>query len=120
MARTRLKPHATLRELLWSLLVALLVVAFWLSGVLSNSELSLLDYRFRARPPLAPSKDIVIVGIDEYSLSAYEQWPWPRHLHAALIDRLTAAGAKVIALDIIFDQPSREGQTEDEIGRAHV
>jgi len=114
LARTRLKPHATLRELLWSLLVALLVVAFWLSGVLSNSELSLLDYRFRARPPLAPSKDIVIVGIDEYSLSAYEQWPWPRHLHAALIDRLTAAGAKVIALDIIFDQPSREGHAADD------
>jgi HD-GYP domain-containing protein (c-di-GMP phosphodiesterase class II)/CHASE2 domain-containing sensor protein len=95
-------------------LVALLVVAFWLSGVLSNSELSLLDHRFRARPPLPPSKDIVIVAIDEFSLHAYKQWPWPRAVHAALIDHLTKAGAEVIALDIIFDQRSREGETAND------
>eukprot|EP00913_Durusdinium_trenchii_P021230 g19943.t1 len=49
----------------------------------------------------------VVVAIDEPSLAEINlQWPWPRRLHAQLISRLRAAGAKVIGLDIIFSEPS--------------
>jgi len=50
---------------------------------------------------------IVIVGIDDASLAQLnERWPWPRRLHARLIESLHAAGAAVIAMDVIFDHPT--------------
>lgn|GEM_PF-758215 len=55
----------------------------------------------------APADDLVIVAIDEQSLRELGRWPWSRRRHADLIRRLTAAGAKAIALDIIFAEPER-------------
>lgn len=53
-------------------------------------------------------EDIVIVAIDEPSFAEIgKQWPWPRSLHARLIDTLKKEGASVIGLDIIFAEPSR-------------
>ena len=50
---------------------------------------------------------IVIVGIDDASMAELNvRWPWPRSLHARLIDRLREAGAAVIAMDVIFDHPT--------------
>jgi adenylate cyclase len=49
----------------------------------------------------------VIVGIDDASLAELnERWPWPRRLHARLIETLHDAGAAVIAMDVIFDHPT--------------
>jgi adenylate cyclase len=50
---------------------------------------------------------ITIVGIDEASFHQLGmQWPWPRSLHADLVDRLSKAGAAVIAVDVVFSEPS--------------
>jgi len=49
---------------------------------------------------------IVVVAIDEKSLAELGRWPWSRRLHATLVDRLTAAGVKGIALDILLSQPA--------------
>lgn len=50
---------------------------------------------------------IVIVGIDDYSVAELNaRWPWPRQFHAQLIDKLHAAGAAVIAFDVVFDSPT--------------
>ncbi len=58
-------------------------------------------------PPAFHDSPIILVGIDEPSFQEIGlQWPWPRSLHARLIDRLTAAGASVIAMDIVFAEPS--------------
>ena len=48
----------------------------------------------------SPSPDIVIVAIDEESLAAIGRWPWSRRVHAAIVERLTQAGARAIALDV--------------------
>ena len=48
-----------------------------------------------------------IVAVDEESLKQFGQWPWPRDLIARLIDRLTEAGAAVVAFDMIFAEPDR-------------
>lgn len=48
--------------------------------------------------------NIVIVTIDEKSLSALGSWPWSRGVHAALINRLTSIGNKVVALDLLFSE----------------
>ena len=57
-----------------------------------------------ARPP---SPDIVIVAIDEESVTAIGRWPWSRRVHAAIVEQLTQAGARAIALDLIFAEPDR-------------
>ncbi len=49
-----------------------------------------------------PSKDIVIVGIDARSVAEHGRWPWPRSDQAKIIDNLSAAGAKIILIDVLY------------------
>lgn len=60
-------------------------------------------------PPRPQPYSAEVVAIDEPSFSEIGQrWPWSREMHAQLIERLRAAGAKVVAFDIIFSEPSSE------------
>lgn len=60
-----------------------------------------------------PADDIVIVAIDEQSLRELGRWPWSRRIHADLVRKLTAAGARAIALDIVFAEPSANDPAAD-------
>jgi adenylate cyclase len=65
-----------------------------------------LDARFRLRGPIAPRLPIVIVSIDQDSFDELNlPWPWPRTLHAELIQALSASEVKLIAFDILFTEP---------------
>jgi adenylate cyclase len=69
-------------------------------------ELNVLDllYEFRGQNDVSDSP-IVLVAISEQSALEFdEKWPWPTHLYARLIRNLNRAGAKVIAIDVIFDK----------------
>ncbi len=74
---------------------------------LETIELKTYDWRLSAtaRPETA-RKDIALIEIDEYSLRNLQpnlgRWPWPRVIHAELLDYLARAPAKVIAYDINF------------------
>lgn len=57
----------------------------------------------RAGPP---SEDIVIVGIDNDSVTALGQWPWPRHIHAQLLDRLAQIKPAAVGYDVLFTEPT--------------
>ncbi|MEO7864353.1 MAG: EAL domain-containing protein [Sphingomicrobium sp.] len=48
------------------------------------------------------SGDIVIVAIDDKSLHEVGNWPWPRRIDAALLDRISAAEPKQVLFDINF------------------
>ncbi|MCB1960744.1 MAG: CHASE2 domain-containing protein [Rhodocyclaceae bacterium] len=63
----------------------------------------------------APTADeaVTIVAIDDPSLAEIGRWPWRRTVHAALIERLSEAGARAIALDIIFHEPNPERPEDD-------
>lgn len=57
---------------------------------------------------------IVLVAIDEPSFAELNiQWPWPRKIHAQLITTLKKSGAKVIAFDILFVEPSNPKDDEE-------
>ncbi|MFO1124925.1 MAG: adenylate/guanylate cyclase domain-containing protein [Methylocystis sp.] len=58
----------------------------------------------RAYDAEAPTR---VVGIDEKSLRAYGQWPWPRARLAELVDRLRELGAASIAFDFLFAEADR-------------
>ncbi len=67
-------------------------------------EWNLYDlYAHRAARTGVPAPGIVVVAIDEPSFSEISlPWPWPRSLHAALVDRLAEGGATTIVMDILF------------------
>ncbi|GGP23401.1 adenylate/guanylate cyclase domain-containing protein [Silvimonas iriomotensis] len=57
----------------------------------------------------APSPDIVLVDIDQKSLTALADeagaWPWPRALHAEMLDALARQQPKAIIFDLMFNEP---------------
>lgn len=57
---------------------------------------------------IPPSGALTLVEIDQASLDAFGRWPWPRSLHAVLIDRLVSAGVSTIGLDVLFVEPAPE------------
>ena len=59
------------------------------------------------RPRPQELRPVVIVDIDEESLKAIGQWPWPRTTVADLITHITRLGAVAIGFDIIFPEPDR-------------
>ncbi|MBA2467137.1 MAG: EAL domain-containing protein [Sphingomonas sp.] len=56
--------------------------------------------------PQQASGQILFVSVDDRSLRDIGRWPWPRRHHAELADKLTAAGAKRIFFDVMFENAS--------------
>ena len=84
--------------------------------VFGGAELSSIDRRFAIRGEQKPPKDIVVVKIDDTTFSELGfRWPFDRTVHARAIKNLKAAGAKVIAYDIQFSEPTpkRQGIIQD-------
>ena len=74
-------------------------------GLLHGLELGSVDTRFSVRGDQEPSPELAIVGIDDDTFSELKlQWPFPRRLHAKVIDRLVEDGAKAIAFDVQFTE----------------
>jgi len=88
------------------------------TDALRRADLSTVDLRFEIRGTQAPPPDVVLVAIDDASIGELNQWPFPRGLHARAIDRLAAAGAKVIAYDVQFTEPSADPDQDDRLIRA--
>jgi adenylate cyclase len=96
--------------------VALLIVALVAAGLaflaygtnlMRSLELGSVDARFSLRGTQEQPSDIVFVKVDDRTFSQLGvQWPFPRSLHARVIDRLRKAGAKTIAVDIQFTEPT--------------
>ena len=74
---------------------------------LTSLEYGTYDRLLRASDTAPPSNRIVIVDIDNRSLTSIGQWPWRRDVLGQLIDRLRAQGAATVALDIMFAEPDR-------------
>ena len=88
-------------------------LAAWMLGLtafVDNIELMTYDWRMRltARPD-RPSDDIVLVSIDDDSVRRLAplvgRWPWPRLVHASLLDYLARAQARAIVYDVLFTEP---------------
>ena len=81
-------------------------IALSISGFFTN-------VKFHARGPQPPKSKILIVDIDNESLSQIGRWPWRRDVIAGLIQRTFDAGAKVVGLDLVFSEENR--QISDEL-----
>ena len=99
-------------------LLAMTVCLLFLSGVFQRPEFISIDARYRLRGEAFPSSDIVIVGITQRCLNQLGKFPWPRSYHADIIDFLKKSGAKVIAMDIFFAQPSDDPTADQRLADA--
>jgi diguanylate cyclase (GGDEF)-like protein len=100
-----------LRAMLLAITMAGLVLFCHGSGWLKPLQHFLEDLRFSAWS--RPATDaLVVVQIDPASIAHIGPWPWPRGVHAQLVDKLVALGAADIALDIDFSSPSRPQEDE--------
>jgi CHASE2 domain-containing sensor protein len=52
-----------------------------------------------------PSDKIAVIAIDEQSIANLGRWPWPRAIHAQMLDVLAAGHAKVIGYTVFFFEP---------------
>lgn len=82
-------------------------------------ETLLLDYRFKIRnllsKPHVPD-DILIVSIDEKSLTEYGRWPWNRTLQAELIEKVFKGSPKVAGVDIFYPEPEQP-RTDNQLAK---
>jgi len=92
-------------------------------GFIDRVDRSFGDWIIRYSGGLPENKGLVLLGIDEESMSLdklepaeiaaspalelmSQRFPWDRRVWAHAIDRLADAGAKLIVLDLIFSEPS--------------
>ena len=72
---------------------------------MQRAEWACFDWRFKLLGKRPPHPDIAIIAIDEASLKELHQWPWPRGIHARLIERLAQDPPKALAFDVFFLEP---------------
>ncbi|WGX61375.1 CHASE2 domain-containing protein [Pseudomonas aeruginosa] len=103
----------------WLLVSLLLLPLTALLSLSSGLPLNNLLYdRLRNLTPLAVDPRILVVAIDDRSLESLGRWPWPRSIHAELLDRLAAAGARSVLLDVIFSEPSSNPDSDRQLARS--
>jgi adenylate cyclase len=89
------------------LLVDLLALRIWDPGLIEALRHKSFDI-YQLVHPRAPRQDLVaIVDIDEQSLRALGQWPWPRTVMADMVSRIVERGGTVIGFDVLFPEPDR-------------
>jgi CHASE2 domain-containing sensor protein/signal transduction histidine kinase len=65
-----------------------------------------------------PTPDILIIAIDERSLSELGRWPWPRDTHARLLERLAADKPRAVLLDLFLTEPSADSREDERLAQA--
>jgi len=103
----------TRRQDLLVLAVGLLLAAvIGIAGLLRAAPVerlddAVLDTLLRATAGASAAPDTVVVDIDDVSLAAVGQWPWPRYRLAGLVERIAAAQPRAIALDVLLPEADR-------------
>jgi adenylate cyclase len=123
MGRAAWRRRKTALLIAVAFLAAGLGVVVYATHLFRRTELQTIDARFSIRGTQPTPADIVLVQIDPGTLQKLRQrFPFPRALEARVIDHLREAGAKVIAMDIQFTQPTDPTDDQDlatAIERAH-
>ncbi len=123
MSSTSNNDYTNNRTNLWIVIVGLLLgilmanfsAIFPTVDVFDYLEARSIDACFRLRGPIKPeTNDVVIVTADETTnREISRQWPYSRAIWAHTVDNLNAAGAKVIAFDLLFDSPADSAGDEE-------
>lgn len=103
-SRWHAKHGATVSLALLALFSLLLTLA---PSIFNPVRLALFDQYQNFSPRKINSQPVVIVAIDEETLKALGQWPWPRNYLAALIDAVAAQNPSAVGIDMIMPEADR-------------
>lgn len=79
-----------------------LTASLYFLGSFRGLELKTIDYRFKQRPIQGDCPEVVVVEIGDRCLRELGQWPLRRSVIAAAVDKIFAAGARTLAIDLLF------------------
>jgi serine phosphatase RsbU (regulator of sigma subunit)/CHASE2 domain-containing sensor protein len=85
--------------------VLLQIGAGW---IFDAPRFALFDAYERLCPRILDSTPVVIVAIDDASLQAIGQWPWPRQIDAALVTRILQSHPAALGIDLLWPEPDRQ------------
>lgn len=111
------------RQLILSVFIGLFGVMINLTpwGLLLEEKFGLF-WLFNMRGEISAPQDVVVISLDQPSATHLElpitPSSWPRRLHGELVENLTAAGARVITFDLVFDKPSDDAENDEILARA--
>ena len=84
-----------------------LAIVAYETNLLRSLELSTVNTRFTIRGHRRPPSNIVLVEIDERTFDELDlQWPFPRRVHAKVIEEIARDHPKAIAYDVQFSEAS--------------
>ncbi|MFN0118663.1 MAG: protein kinase domain-containing protein [Elusimicrobiota bacterium] len=83
------------------------------SGIVETLNLKTYDALSKFKKPKTNTDSIHIVEIDEASLTNLGRWPWPRALMAQLIDEISGKGAKIIGLNVLYNEEDQNQGLEE-------
>ncbi|MBW1941220.1 MAG: CHASE2 domain-containing protein [Deltaproteobacteria bacterium] len=110
-----MKMKKTIPDWLIGILVTLVFLFITLTGQFDFTnaiEMKTFDFRARLAAPAERNPDIELVVITDDDLSELGRFPWPRDIMAKGIQNLSLAGARVIALNILFPEPEESAGLE--------
>lgn len=109
LAVAPLKAHRGRPAALLALLLALAALALIEHTPLQMLQNAQFDRLQRLHPRDRSEMPALVIAIDEKSLAALGQWPWPRQTLARLVDTIGQGAPLAIGLDMIFPEPDRLG-----------
>ncbi len=112
------------KDILYTLVLASAITLLYFSLLrhlpfMQSFYLRTLDWGYQIKYQQDEKRDsldpFTLIAIDEGSMNALKmRWPWPRSVIADVVDRLSTASPKVIALDLVFGGESQNPQ-EDQL-----
>ena len=98
---------------------AIFALVLWATPVLQSWEYITWGWRVTTFAKPSPATDqIKLILIDQYSLDwgasvSGWPWPWPRQVYEAVINFCRRGGARVIAFDMLYSEPSMYFVSDD-------
>ena len=100
------------RQAAWTMLAFFLVLQAFAPSLFDAARLGLFDSYQRLMGRDRHTDAVVIVAIDDVSLSKIGQWPWPRQIQAKLVSAITAARPAALGIDLLW--PETDAQSPEQ------
>jgi CHASE2 domain-containing sensor protein len=96
-------------DLILFLSLGLLFFVLGIIGLLNKQDYKLYDLLLKLKKSPTESEQILLVDIDNISISEIGEWPWSRDIIADALFRMKEFGAKSVTFDIEYLSPSPLG-----------
>ncbi len=93
--------------------ITFVIILMFLLDSFTGIENKSIDWRFNFHQKKYQPDEIVIITVDEASVEKLGRWPWPRSVHAKMVDFLSKCGADTILFDILFSEPDKNNPESD-------